>query len=622
MVSHVSVLRCIRMSPQTVSETLKERIFGIPEKPGVYLMKGGKGEVLYVGKAKILRNRVRSYFQSSGNLSSKTEAMVSLVRDIETIVTETEMEALILENNLIKDKRPRFNVILRDDKQYPYLKLTVDETFPRLFVVRKIKNDKAQYFGPYVSAKSVRQTMKLIYRIFKLRQSKDNLDGKAPRRPCLNYQMGRCYAPCAGFIGPEEYRNIVHEVTLFLKGKTAELVGFLKEKMDRASEELRFEAAAKYRDQIDAVENVVERQNITHTQLVDEDAAALVREGDQVAICLLFVREGRVVGDRVFPFSRPGEADEPEILESFLKQFYSGDVFIPGEIIVNLDLPDGELIQEWLTARRGTKVEIVKPERGRKRSLADMAAENARISLLDRIRSRQNKESALRHLQEVLGLAAVPERIEAIDISNISGESAVGSVVVALGGSPVPREYKKFKIRTTVGPDDYGMIREVVRRRYSRVVTENLVPPDLILVDGGKGQVNAVTETLRSMGIDRWEVAGIAKGPDRDNPDTDEIYRPGGKEPVAFGKNAPSKIILQKLRDEAHRFAVSYHRKLRDSTRLRSGLEEIPGIGEKRRKALLKHFGSLENVRKASVEELRQVLMVSEKVARQFHERL
>jgi excinuclease ABC subunit C len=513
-------------------------------------------------------------------------------------------------------------VILRDDKQYPYLKMTMDETYPRLFIVRKVKKDGAQYFGPYVSAKSVRQTLRLIYKIFSLRQSKDNLDGKAPRRPCLNYQMGRCYAPCAGNISPEEYRNVVREVTLFLKGQNRELLLELKDKMTRASDELRYEAAAKYRDQIAAIENVIERQNITHTRLTDEDVASLVREGQRVAVCVLFVREGRVIGDRTFQFPNIGDVEDVEIFESFLKQFYQGDMFVPGEVIVNLDIQDRELIQSWLSERRRGKVQLLRPERGRKKGLVDMAEENARVSLSELIRLKQNREDALNRLQEILGLGSYPERIEAFDISNISGDSAVGSMTVAMGGTPTPAEYKRFRIKSVEGQDDYAMLREVIRRRYGKIAAGRGDPPDLILVDGGKGQVNAVVETLRSMGAEHWEVAGIAKGKDRNNPDTDEIVRPGRADPVPFEKNSPSKVILQTLRDEAHRFAVTYHRNVRDASRLRSELDDVPGIGEKRKKALLKHFGSMENIRKATVEDLMKVLMVGEKTARQFHERL
>ena len=621
---------------------LKEILQKLPTKPGVYIFKDNKGHILYIGKANNLRSRVRSYFQNSASLSLRIKSMVSLVADMDYIVTENEVEALILESNLVKKHKPKYNVILRDDKHYPYLRLATDEMYPYFSIVRRVKKNKGIYFGPYASPKSLRRTLKLIHIIFQLRQSRDPLDGRPKRRPCLNYQMGRCLAPCAGYVKKEDYNKMVRDVILFLKGRNDELLNSLKRKMDKLSENLRFEEAGRTRDQISAIEMTMEKQNIISTTLEDEDVIAIYRDGGKVNVQLLFIRGGKFIGDKNLIFTHTEDIDDTEILSSFVRQYYSGDVFIPEEIILEKEIDEMEIVKEWLSEKRGGRVEIVVPHRGRKRELIHMAKENAAISLKITLDSADLRMAALKDLKARLNLSKLPLRIEAFDISTIMGTSAVGSMVVFIDGEPVKNNYKRFRIKTVAGMDDYGMMREIILRRYSKVKegsgvrgqgsgkTLPLAPcplplsnmPDLIIVDGGKGQLNTLNNVLKELSIADVDTIGIAKGEDRNNPETDTIYLPNRAKGLILPSDSSGRHLIQRIRDEAHRFAIKYHRELRGKEGIMSELDEIPGIGLKRKRTLLKHFGSLKKIKEASVKELAGILHISEKSAMELHERL
>src|SRR3989338_7324492 len=631
---------------------LKEILQKLPTKPGVYIFKDNKGHILYIGKANNLRSRVRSYFKNSASMSPRIKSMVSLVADMDYIVTENEVEALILESNLVKKHKPKYNVILRDDKHYPYLRLATEEMYPYLSIVRRVKKNKGMYFGPYTSPKSLRKTLILIHRIFQLRQSRDSLDGRPKRRPCLNYQMGRCLAPCAGYVKKEGYEKIVRDIVLFLKGRNDELLNNLKRKMDELSENLRFEEAGRTRDQISAIERIMEKQNIISTTLEDEDVIGIYRDGGKANVQLLFIRGGKFIGDKnlLIPLPPPlvkggggGYIDDTEILSSFVRQYYSGDVFIPEEIILEKDIDEMEIVKEWLSEKRGGRVEIVVPHRGRKIELIHMAKENAAISLKMTLDSADLRRATLKDLKTRLNLSKLPLRIEAFDISTIMGTSAVGSMVVFIDGEPAKNDYKRFRIKTVAGMDDYGMMKEVLIRRYTKLKGEGLQSqssilstPDLIIVDGGKGQLNILINVLKELSIADVDTIGIAKGEDRNNPETDTIYKiqapehqntraPDMKiEPSAcpLPIDSPGRHLIQRIRDEAHRFAIKYHRELRGKEGIISELDEIPGIGLKRKRTLLKHFGSLKKIKEASVKELAGVLHISEKSAMELHERL
>jgi excinuclease ABC subunit C len=637
---------------------LKDILENIPVKPGVYMMKDNRGSILYIGKAKNLRSRVRSYFQDSASLTPRIKAMLSVVADMDYVITENEVEALILESNLVKKHKPKFNIILRDDKHFPYLRLAADEMFPYLSIARRVKKDKGIYFGPYTSAKSLRRTLKLIHKIFQLRQSRDPLDGAPKRRPCLNYQMGRCLAPCAGYVKKEDYERAVKDVALFLKGRNDELLNNLNKKMNESSENLRFEDAARIRDQISAIEMTMEKQNIISTSLEDHDVIAVYRDNGRVNIQLLFIRGGKIIGDKNLIFTYIEGIDDAEILSSFVRQYYSGDVFIPDEIILETEIDERNIVKDWLSEKKGRKVDIIAPERGRKRELVLMAKENAAISLRMTLNSAALRRELLEDLKARLGLRRLPLRIEAFDMSTIMGTSAVGSMVVFNDGEPAKNEYKRFRIKTLTGMDDYGMMREVLMRRYSKLVgsresgvgsqnakTENSQLtthnsrlsdiPDLIIVDGGKGQLNTLITALKELSITDIDTIGIAKGEDRNNPETDMIYlsresRVESREsektlplaPCPLPLDSSGRHLIQRIRDEAHRFAIAYHRKLRDKEGISSELDEIPGIGPKRKKTLLKHFGSLKKIREATIKELIDTLHISEKTAMELHERL
>ena len=568
-------------------------------------MKDHRAEILYIGKAKVLRNRVRSYFQDSRNLHPRTRIFLDKVDDIKFLTTKTEAEALILESNFIKKHQPKYNVLLKDDKHYPYLRLTTQEKFPRLEVVRRIKKDKATYFGPYTMVKEVRETIRLIYKIFPLRQSKDKLDGSPLRRPCLNHQMGRCLAPCAGLVSPQDYSEIVQNVSLFLKGKNTTLLKDLKTKMEAASVETRYEEAAVLRDKISAVQTVIDKQKIISTSLEDQDVVAYCSEKDQAMVQVLIIRSGKMLGEKIFKLKSRKEMEEDETLSSFLKQYYADESILPAEVLLPHPIEDADLIASWLSEKKGMCVRIEVPVIGKKRELIRMAEENASFAMRMESDKGEVGTRSLEELQTALNLKHFPEVIEGFDLSNISGSHAVGSMVVFEHAFAAKSKYRRYKISTVKGIDDYAMLREVMTRRYSRLLKENAPLPNLILIDGGKGHLNAGHDVLQALNLmDQLDLVCIAKGKFRNNLVTDEVYLPQQKKPVLFHENSPSRFLMQRIRDEAHRFAISYHRKLRGKKTLESPLELIPGIGKKRRLMLLKKFGSLENIQKASLEEL------------------
>ena len=568
-------------------------------------MKDSRSEILYIGKAKVLRNRVRSYFQNSRSLHPRTRIFLSKVDDIKFLTTKTEAEALILESNFIKKHQPKYNVLLKDDKNYPYLRLTTQEKFPRLEVVRSVKKDKATYFGPYTMVKEVRETIRLIYKIFPLRQSKDKLDGSPLRRPCLNHQMGRCLAPCAGLISSQDYSEVVQDVSLFLNGKNTTLLKNLKAKMDVASHETRYEEAAILRDKISAVKTVLDKQKIISTSLEDQDVIAYCSEKDQAMAQVLIIRSGKMLGEKIFQLKSLNEMKEEETLSSFLKQYYEKESMLPTEILLPHRIEDIDLIENWLSEKKGKRLRLEVPVKGKKRDLLRMAEEYDSYDMrMERDKGAVGTRS-LEELQTALGLKHFPEIIEGFDLSNISGSHAVGSMVVFENAFAEKSKYRRYKIGAVKGIDDYAMLREVMTRRYSRLLEESAPLPNLILIDGGKGHLNVGHDVLEALDLmDRVDLACIAKGKFRNNLATDEVYMPNQKTPVLFSENSPSRFLMQRIRDEAHRFAITYHRKLRGKATLESPLESIPGIGKKRRLMLLKQFGSLENIQKAPLVEL------------------
>jgi len=602
-----------------VQKHLSEIIESIPKLPGIYIMRGSSDEILYIGKAKSLASRVRSYFQNSRHLHPRTRVFLKKVRDIKFLTTASEAEALILESNFIKKHQPRYNVLLKDDKHYPYLRLTTRERFPRLEVVRRIKKDGATYFGPYTMVKEVRETLRLIYRIFPLRQSRDPLEGKPVRRPCLNYQMGRCHAPCAGYITPEEYGRVVRDVTLFLKGKNTELIASLKDKMQMAASALHYEEAASYRDKIAAVKTVLDKQKIISTSLIDQDVIGYASEKGDAMVQVLLVRGGKMVGEKNFRMKSLGEIEGHETLAAFLKQYYTSELLLPGEIILPHTVEDRDLIARWLSEKKGGRVQLEIPVRGKKRDLVKMAEENACFAMRTELEKIDVGTRMLEELQGALELKNFPQVIEGFDISNISGAWAVGSQVVFKGGQPEKSRYRRYKIAAVEGIDDYAMMQEVLRRRYQRLLAEERPLPSLVLIDGGRGHLSAAHRVLCELGIDgRVDLACIAKGKYRNQPETDEVLLVHRKHPVLFSENSAARFLLQRVRDEAHRFAITFHRELRGKETLKSPLESIPGIGKKRRLLLLKEFRSLENIRQAPSEDLQRIPGITRELARKI----
>jgi len=561
----------------------------LPDATGVYIFRDRDDRVLYVGKSISIRKRVSSYFREQEN--PRLRIMMRHLESIEYILTQNEKEALILESNLIKRYRPPYNVRLKDDKRYPFIKIT-DEEYPRVLIVRTIGRDSARYYGPFTDTGAVRRTLKLIKSLFRIRSCR-RMDG-----PCLNSQIDLCYAPCDGRISREEYQEIIEKVDLFFQGRYQEVIEVLEEEMKEASERLEFERAARIRDQIESIREVMERQHASFTDSIDQDIVALEKGGDTSAVVVLQIRDGKITGKDDFILR--GSAPRTEILEAFLKQYYAIPRRVPSEILTQYPVEDG-VIAEWLSELRGEEVKIHSPEGGAGRRLLNIAWKNASVILKQKGRIRD----ALLQLKDDLKLPEIPRRMEGLDISNIAGESATGSVAVFIDGKPSPGSYRRYRI-SAQGPDDYAMMRELVERRYS---SPELRKPDLVLIDGGKGQLGAALEALKNCGV-HVPVVGIAKK-------REEVYLPGLSEPVDVDDGALQ--ILRHLRDEAHRFAVKYHRTIRDRDSLESELDGIRGVGPVRKRALLEHFGSLDGVMDASVEELASIPGMTREVAERIH---
>ena len=607
---------------------IEEELKKLPAKPGVYIMHGEKDEIIYVGKAISLKNRVRQYFQSSRNKGAKIERMVTHITRFEYIITDSELEALVLECNLIKEHRPKYNTMLKDDKSYPFIKVTVNEPYPRVLFARRMKKDKARYFGPYTSGGAVKDVIELVRKLYQVRSCNRNLPRDTGKdRPCLYYHMKQCKAPCQGYISQEEYRKNINKVIKFLNGDFQDTISELMEKMQKASEEMRYEDAMEYRDLIRSIEKIGERQKITGYGQEDRDIIAVAMDEsedlrDQDAVVqVFFIRDGKLIGRDHF-YLRVAKGDtKSQVLSSFLKQFYAGTPFIPSEIMLQSEIEDAEIIEEWLTTRRKQKVHIRVPKKGTKEKLVELALENARM-VLSKDRERIKREEgrtigAVHEVEEWLGLKNVV-RMEAYDISNISGFESVGSMVVYEKGRPKRSDYRKFKIKWVQGPNDYASMEEVLTRRFTHESNGEFDSfarlPDLILMDGGRGQVNIALKVLNDLGI-RIPVCGMVKD---DHHRTRGLYFNNVEIPI--DTSSEGFRLITRIQDEAHRFAIEYHRSLRSKEQVHSILDDIPGIGDTRRKALLSKFKSVENIRDASEEELAQTESMNAGSARQVYE--
>lgn len=591
----------------------------MPDSPGVYLMKDAKGHVIYVGKAVSLRDRVRSYFQK-GPKPEKTQMMLRHVADIETIVTHTELEALALESNLIKKHRPKYNIILRDDKNYPYLRLDIKSEFPRLEVVRRIKKDGALYYGPYVPAGGMWETLALVRRTFQLATCRKEDLGKRPSRPCVQLQIGRCLGPCTGQADREKYNDMVSHVRLFLEGKNRNLLDILKKRMEDASEAMEYERAAELRDRIIKIEAALEKQKIISPNFENQDVIGMALKGCLAAIQTLFIRNGMLIGRKGFYLDDVCGMAPAEILADFLREFYSKEMIFPDELLLPFEPLDFAVFSEWLVNRAGRAVDVIVPQRGRKRELVLMAEENAAQALKEHSLSLKSRERILTALKDELGLKNLPRRIEAFDISTIMGREAAGSMVTFENNMPNKRGYKRFRIRTVDGQDDFASMAEVIRRHYTKAKEEGILP-DLILIDGGKGQLNAALNVLRELEIGGPDVIGLAKarsGEEGSQREFERVFLPGMSEPIILEPTSAATHLIARVRDEAHRFAITYHRRLRERLAAASELDEVPGVGEARKKALLRHFGSIEKIREASVEEIAAVSGMSRRAAEEI----
>jgi excinuclease ABC subunit C len=626
-----------------MNEKIQSVLNSLPHKPGIYLMKDAQGTILYVGKAISLYNRVRSYFQESSDLSPKNRSMVGKVDDIEFLVVKNEVEALVLESNYIKQYRPKYNVLLRDDKNYPYIKVSLTEDFPRVYRVRSFQRDGNRYFGPYTNSGAVDSTLDLLNKLFAFRTCRYDAstwapprDGEPPAgwkqkllpRPCTQYYIHRCIAPCVAYASREEYDVVIQQVILFLEGKHDEVVKTLQEQMQQAAENLNFEEAARMRDRIKAVERILEKQRIIHTEgQDDQDVIAFASGEDETSAQVFFFRSGKLVGREFFILQGTRDSSPGEVMSSFLQQFYESSPHVPAEIIVEAEPDDKAVVQSWLKEKRGGAVAITAPKRGEKLRLVEMVKQNAQEVLEQQrikwLTDSQKTQLALEELQEALNLAAPPQRIECYDISNTQGTNSVGAMVVFEAGRPKSSEYRRFKIKTVEGPNDFASHQEMLRRRFRRqasneresdvleeeredehsVQTEQEAPlqhdwamPDLIIIDGGKGQLSAAMEVLQELHIDIPTV-GLAK-------ENEEIFVPGSPDPIIMPRSSQGLYMVQRIRDEAHRFGITYHRKLRSERTFKSVLDEIPGIGPKRKQALMKHYGSVRAISAASIDDL------------------
>lgn len=611
---------------------LEEELKKLPASPGVYLMHNDRDEIIYIGKAVSLKNRVRQYFQSSRNKTAKITQMVSHIAWFEYILTDSELEALVLECNLIKEHRPRYNTMLKDDKSYPYIKATVGEDFPRLLFSRDMKKDgKSRYFGPYTSAGAVKDTLELIHKLYKIRTCSRVLPRDIGKeRPCLNYHIKQCSAPCQGYISKEDYRTSFDQALDFLSGKYGPLIHSLEEKMKEASMAMEYERAIEYRELLNSVKQVAQKQKITSSSEEDRDIIALARDEQDAVVQVFFIREGKLIGRDHFHLRAAVEEEEGEILDSFVKQFYAGTPFIPRELWLQYPVADEKVISQWLTARKGQRVKLVVPQKGQKERLVELAARNAALVLdQDKERIKRDEQRTIGAVRQITGLMGIEgvRRIEAYDISNTSGVESVGSMVVYEDGRPKRSDYRKFKIRTVQGPNDYASMREVLTRRFSHGLREleELKSqeeelgsftrfPDLIMMDGGRGQVNIALEVLGELGLS-IPVCGMVKD---DSHRTRGLYYENRELPI--DRHSEGFRLITRIQDEAHRFAIEYHRSLRGKGQVHSLLDEIPGIGPSRRKALMRTFGDIESVREAGEEALAAVPGMNRAAARSVYE--
>ena len=611
----------------------EEELKKLPRKPGVYIMRDDKDVILYVGKAINLHNRVRSYFRENIGRGPAIDQMVSLIARFEYIVTDSELEALVLENNLIKENSPKYNTLLKDDKTYPYIKVTVGEDYPRILFSRTMKKDKSRYFGPYTSAAAVKDTIELLNKLYQLRTCNRVLPRDTGlERPCLNYHIKQCLAPCQGYVSKEEYRQQVAGALEFLNGNYSPILKDLEEKMNKAAEELEFEEAARYRDLLSSVRQVSQKQKITEGVGEDKDILALYQDETEAVVQVFFVRDGKLIGREHYYMTHVPENNKPAILQDFVKQFYAGTPFIPRELMLQYEIEDAELIEKWLSERKGSRVYLKVPKIGSKEKLVELAAQNAKLVLSqDREKLKREEGRTIGAVKEISDLLQLPltgtARMEAYDISNINGFENVGSMVVYEKGKPKRSDYRKFKIKSVSGPDDYACMREVLTRRFrhgmeeSKELEEQEMDqeygsftkfPDLILMDGGRVQVNIALSVLEELGIN-IPVCGMVKD---DNHRTRGLYYHNIELPI--DTHSEGFKLITRIQDEAHRFAIEYHRSLRSKTQVKSVLDDIPGVGPARRKALMRHFKSLEEIRQASVEELMEIPEMNERTAEEI----
>lgn len=611
----------------------EEELKKLPHKPGVYIMRDDKDVILYVGKAINLHNRVRSYFRENIGRGPAIDQMVSLIARFEYIVTDSELEALVLENNLIKENSPKYNTLLKDDKTYPYIKVTVGEDYPRILFSRTMKKDKSRYFGPYTSAAAVKDTIELLNKLYQLRTCNRVLPRDTGlERPCLNYHIKQCLAPCQGYVSKEEYRQQVAGALEFLNGNYSPILKDLEEKMKKAAEAMEFEDAARYRDLLSSVRQVSQKQKITEGVGEDKDILALYQDETEAVVQVFFVRDGKLIGREHYYMTHVPENNKPAILQDFVKQFYAGTPFIPRELMLQYEIEDTELIEKWLSERKGSRVYLKVPKIGSKEKLVELAAQNAKLVLSqDREKLKREEGRTIGAVKEISDLLQLPltgtARMEAYDISNINGFENVGSMVVYEKGKPKRSDYRKFKIKSVSGPDDYACMREVLTRRFrhgmeeSKELEEQEMDqeygsftkfPDLILMDGGRGQVNIALSVLEELGID-IPVCGMVKD---DNHRTRGLYYHNIELPI--DTHSEGFKLITRIQDEAHRFAIEYHRSLRSKTQVKSVLDDIPGVGPARRKALMRHFKSLEEIRQASVEELMEIPEMNERTAEEI----
>jgi len=601
-----------------VNETIAKKLALLPDRPGVYIMKDNTGKIIYVGKAKVLKNRVRSYFHQRPVEHPRITALIEKIADFEILTTDNELESLILEANLIKEHKPRYNVNLKDDKRYPYIKITTYEPFPRLLVVRRMKKDGARYFGPYTNAKAMRETLKMLGRTFKIRGCNLTIPapGKKKHRLCLDYSIKRCPGPCENKISEADYQKSIAAAAMLLSGRGRSLVDELTREMKAAAARQEFEKAAEMRDKIRAIESVQQKQKISAGKLIDRDILAVARAETVVSAVVLQVREGLMIGRQDFQLAANPVENDPEIVAGFLKQYYLDSPMIPAEVVVSSPVPEEELLAHWLSRQRGSKVCLLFPQRGAMRKLLEMAVANAKLFLNEIVAQKAQaveriSESSFR-LQKDLRLKAPPRTVVAFDISNLGPSDPVGSLVFFRDGKPLKREYRRFQIKTVAGQDDYAMMREVVTRHFTRLAEEGKDFPDLVLIDGGKGQLSAALSALESLNISDQPVIGLAKR-------LEEVIFPDHRG-LSIPRSSPTLQLLQRARDEAHRFAVTYQRMKRKKRTLRSELDNIPGVGPVRRQALLSALGSVDGIRRASLEHLQQIKGVDKATARRVHD--